>query len=95
MKKYLMMAAVAITLGLSGNVLAAPSFTVSGTGATMQGGFTSQTDVNGGAGHFWAGSSSDGTNMTVGNYLTKSGGFSSTGLNPPIGYTNLRSFGTL
>jgi hypothetical protein len=92
MKKYLMMAAVAITTGLGGNALAMPTFTVAGAGS-MQSGFTNQSQVNGGAGHYWSGNSSDGTNKTVGNYLTKSGGFSTTGLNPPISYTNLRSYG--
>ncbi len=67
MTKYLMMAAVAITLGLGGNALAAPTFTVNGTTAS---GFANVTGVapgsttgggqaNQGSAFYWAGYSSD------------------------------------
>lgn len=97
MKKFLMMAAVVITAGTANHALAMPTFTVNGVGgATMQGGFTNEASVSQGSGHYWAGNSADfSTSGTVGNYLTKTGAFSSTASSPAITFANLRSFGTL
>lgn len=72
----------ALSLMVASPVSAAPVIIAGASGA----GFQSWTnaDVNNDGKPYWDGKSSDGTNMNIGNWLTRTGGFSSDTTSPLI-----------